>query len=503
MKAWQHELEMLRNAVPADFSENPSDWSGVEKVLDSRRALLGMLWKSEVPGSRAPESVFTAAIQAWHNRGYDVSEAEELMVKAWEAHAAGRYGELEKLSGQILRALWRAPKDPSSPYWKYAQPTTWEEISAAMPAVKDGAAADRTVADGAAADGAVAGSVAARAGADAAGAGSAGRGQRRFAPVPEGAELERRIHAGWLGQIVGGAYGTALEGYTGETLRRVYGDKLNYYVKEPETYNDDITYELAFLAAADEKGKDFTSDDIADKWLELIPFGWSAEYFALENLRRGLYPPQSGSFGNFYSEWIGAQMRTMVCGLVAPGDPLRAARYAFMDSIVSHEKNGVYGGIHSAVLTSLAFVMDDAKDLLLESRRYVPDGTQFAALLDDVTESVQKHPSHLDSWARIEERLKTYNWIHTYPNMAAVVHALWYCENDFDRALRILADCGMDVDCNAGEVCCALGVMLPEAIGEKWTKPFNDLLKTYVPGYEEMRISELAKWTYGVCEKLR
>ena len=36
-------------------------------------------------------------------------------------------------------------------------------------------------------------------------------------------------------------------------------------------------------------------------------------------------------------------MRTMVCGLVAPGDPLRAAEYAYLDSIVSHDKNGVYG----------------------------------------------------------------------------------------------------------------------------------------------------------------
>ncbi len=85
-----------------------------------------------------------------------------------------------------------------------------------------------------------------------------------------------------------------MEGYTGDAIREAYGDRLNYYVAEPETYNDDITYELAFLAAADEAGPGLSSRDIANKWLELIPSGWSAEYFALENLRRGIYPPGIG-----------------------------------------------------------------------------------------------------------------------------------------------------------------------------------------------------------------
>lgn len=465
MKAWEQEYEMRKKASPQNLKGRPSGWSSINEILKSRKMLLDTLWKTEVPGSGAPESMFAEMVQAWHNRGYDVSEAEALLVEADRALEAENHGELERLTGRIQQSLRRASKDESNPYWQFNHPEDWEDIKAAFS--------------------------------------KSTPGRPGFPASPDEAVIERRILSGWQGQIVGGAYGTALEGYTGEALRQAYGDKLDFYVKEPETLNDDITYELAFLASVDERGKDFESADIADKWLELIPFGWSAEYFALENLRRGIYPPESGRFGNFFSEWIGAQMRTMVCGLVAPADPLRAAEYAYRDSVVSHEKNGVYGGIHSAVLTSMAFAVHDTRELLELSRDYIPEGSQFARFFDEAMISVGKHKDYLSSWSEISDRLKNYNWIHTYPNMAAVVHALWYSEGNFDRALRILADCGMDVDCNAGEVGCAIGVMHPESICGKWTKPFAGILKTYLSGYEQMQITDLSAWTFKVYKMLQ
>ncbi|MCK5196897.1 MAG: ADP-ribosylglycohydrolase family protein, partial [Spirochaetales bacterium] len=198
--------------------------------------------------------------------------------------------------------------------------------------------------------------------------------------------------------------------------------------------------------------------------------------------------------------WIGAQMRTMVCGYLAPGDPLKAAEYAYMDSSVSHETNGIYGGIHSAVLSSLAFVMENTREVLLRSREYIPGKTEFAHFFDMTMESVQKHSNHIASWENLEDSIKTYNWIHTYPNMMAVVHSLWYCNDDIGRAFRILADCGMDVDCNAGEAGSVLGIMFP--IDPIWTDPFNDTLETYVPGMEKMKISELASWTADIARKM-
>lgn len=468
MRAWEREYDKYTGARPVDFAEDPSDWSGIDKVLIARRAQVRMFWDSRVPGSRAPESLYTAMIQAWFNQGYEVSEAESLLDEALEAFDAQNHGKLERLSGRILKALVEAPVDTSHSSHRFSRPQTWEEIRNLMPGSKKPESDSEN-------------------------------------PFPaDQADLRQKILGGWLGQIAGGSYGTALEGYAGRTLRNTYGDRMNTYIKEPETLNDDITFELAVLKAAELATRNdgiLRADDIADMWLEYIPFGWSAEYFALENLRRGIFPPESGRQGNFFSEWIGAQMRTMVCGYLAPGNPMKAAEYAWMDSSVSHDTNGTYAGIHSAVLSSLAFSCSDSRILLEKSLEYIPVGTEFLWLLETALESVRSHESHIESWESLTDILKTYNWIHAYPNMVAVVHALWFCGNDIGRAFRILGDCGADVDCNAGEVGSAMGIMFP--IDPRWTDPFNDSLETYVPGLERLKISELADWTADIASGLK
>ena len=82
MKAWEYEYKKLHMALPVDFEKNPSDWTGVETTIRNRHELLGLFWDSQVPGSRAPESIYLAMIQAWHNRGSDVTEAEKLIEPA-------------------------------------------------------------------------------------------------------------------------------------------------------------------------------------------------------------------------------------------------------------------------------------------------------------------------------------------------------------------------------------------------------------------------------------
>src|SRR5450756_3195524 len=66
---------------------------------------------------------------------------------------------------------------------------------------------------------------------------------------------------GWVGQLAGGAFGTAIEGYTGQRISEVYGD-VRSYVTDPETMNDDVVYELSLLDAFESHGRGLTSQDI-------------------------------------------------------------------------------------------------------------------------------------------------------------------------------------------------------------------------------------------------
>jgi hypothetical protein len=140
--------------------------------------------------------------------------------------------------------------------------------------------------------------------------------------------------------------------------------------------NDDVVYELVLLDVFEQKGRKFTSSDLALEWVRQIPFGWSAEWVALENLWAGILPPESASFRNPYSDWIGAQMRGMICGMLAPGKPMEAARLAFTDASISHCANGVYGELYSAVLVALAFLKNDPRELVRLGLGWLPQKSE-------------------------------------------------------------------------------------------------------------------------------
>jgi len=102
----------------------------------------------------------------------------------------------------------------------------------------------------------------------------------------------------------------------------------------------------------------------------------------------------------------------------------------------------------------------------------------------------------------IEDEFKQYNWVHLYPNAACVITSLWFSNGIFDKAMKIVAQAGFDVDCNAGEVGSIIGVMKGmNALSDYWIKPFNDNLETYVRGFENIKISELTELTVKLLKE--
>ncbi len=453
MKAWEYALQMRKSAQPV--LDEKGSWTESVDFSIFPKKLVELFWQSNVPGSKAPECLIAGAIQSMENMGRNVNQAESLFEFGLELLKQGKIDRLKPITSSIFKNLREATVDTNHPYHRYNRPLEWETISADFP--KD---------------------------------------------YPEQiTDLYDKILGGWLGQIAGASMGTKLEGYTGEVLERCFGPKLGYYIERPDTYNDDITYEIAFLEALKENDV-LTSHEIASKWLELIPFGWSAEYIALENLKMGIFPPQSGRFNNPFQEWIGAQMRCMVHGLLRPARPKEAAYLAYLDSCISHSGNGVYGGIHSAVMTSLAFVQNDVRNLIEESKKYVPKNTEFEDVLTDIIEKCKNNNSWRSIRSTIEEKFKRYNWIHVYPNLCCVITALWYGEGDFDETMRIVSALGYDVDCNAGEIGTILGVIKgAHNLPDRWVTPLGNRLQTYLNGFEDVKITDLARLTVDMTAK--
>jgi ADP-ribosylglycohydrolase len=452
LKAWEIDRRLRLSAVPMDRRKAASQWFTSATAFPSGDDLMALFWEARVPGSGAPEIPYVEMVEAMANRGYEMSAAEALLPEGLRLARMKDRNSLRVLTCRLLAAIHAAPRDPDSLYWQHEHPASWEEVLAAMQAEA--------------------------------------RSSPGVPKAPEG--LEEKILSGWLGQLAGGAFGTAIEGYHSDQIAAVYG-VIDDYITTPETVNDDVTYELVFLDVFERRGRALTSVDIGLEWVRQIPFGWSAEWVALHNLADGILPPTSSSHRNPYNEWIGGQMRGMVCGMLAPGWPLEAARLAHLDALVSHAANGVYGEMYAAVLTSLAFQHSDPRQLVVEALGFLPQKSQYVQVVRGCLETLSREADPKRAWSILDRRFEQYNWIHAYPNIAADLLALWHCDGDMTNAFRLLAHAGLDVDCNAGLVGNLLGVM--HGVPERWSAPLGDLLETYVPGKERLSIRRLAERT--------
>ena len=452
MKAWEYTYQKTKNAVPQVLSEEEQTWTMLQEVEKGNDALLRAQWSSNVPGSAAPESVIAGAVQSLESLGYRVDEAEKVIEAGLAALEKGDMCALNILTAKMYRLMDTLVKNNDSPYWNY---TVYQDFETHARAVS-------------------------------------------FPPPVQfdlhSEDFYNRTRAAWLGRLAGGALGTALEGYTTEQLRKKFGE-IRDFVRPPNTYNDDITYEIAFLFACVQKGKALISADIADQWLALVPTGWSAEQIALDNLRRGIYPPESGYWKNPYREWIGAQMRGAICGQVVPGNPREAGRLAWLDGVISHAGNGVLGEVFNAVLVSMAFTERDTRRLLDKAIGLIPRDSEYYSVLSFARDAAGK--GDFDSaWAACEEKYKQYNWIHAYPNAAAEVVALWFGNGNFDETMHFISMCGQDVDCNAAQIGAVLGAQGGmAAVPERWYLPLGTTIKTYLRVHKEIELDTLVKQT--------
>mgnify|MGYP005840793961 CR=1 FL=1 len=456
-KAWEIEREMRKNAVPLDRRTHASQWLEHVKTFYEADQVI-RFWRNRVPGSGAPDSLYVGMVQSMANRGYDVSAAEELLPIGLALAEQGEVAELRVLTAILMEQIFKAPLDTQCAYHSFYHPCDWESIIAAMSPNVD-----------------------------------------KSIHLIMQKDFDERIYHGWLGQLAGGSFGTVLEGYDGEQIGHVYGE-INAYITQPETMNDDVIYELVFLDAFEKKRRAITSREVALEWVRQIPYGYSAEWVALNNIKNGIFPPESGSFRNPYSDWIGAQMRGMVCGMLSPGCPFEAVRLGYIDGVISHSANGLYGEMYAAALTSLAFVENDVHEMVEAGVDYLPQESEYSAVVKEVLEVLRQNIYAKDAWKTLDERFREYHWIHAYPNIAASLCALWYGDGDMTLSFSLLAQAGLDVDCNAGLVGTILGIM--NGVPTAWSEPLGDLLETYLPGKEKLSIRQLAKRTAILARKV-
>ena len=427
----------------------------------ARETWIRGLWQLEVR-----EGVFihpTAdLVQEMGNKGYDIAAIETMMPKGHQYYKEGHLQDLLLLISDINRLLRQAqlihPEQLTIPKTLEEIRATWPQPPAAMP------------------------------------------------PALDPQIYNDKVYGTWLGKCIGGAFGLPVEGWTHERIAAAYCEMRDYVVKPPETLNDDTGYGILLLHAIEEYGPDFTSEQLGREWVAHLPLEttYTAERAAIENMLRGIMPPESGEVNNPYNWWVGGLMKGEVCGLLAPGRPELAAKLAIRDGVIAHSGEGVYGEIFIAVLVSTAFYETDIHKLLETALAYIPPQSK----LTEVVRQTMAWSAQADDWHEPMRKVyetygRQYHWVHTFPNAAMMVIGLLFGKGDFEESLRITALCGLDADTTTSQVGALMGVIVGEAkIPAKWKEPLDDRLETYVEGFEKLRISEMADKSIKVNQSL-
>jgi ADP-ribosylglycohydrolase len=347
------------------------------------------------------------------------------------------------------------------------------------------------------------------------------------------AEFERRLHGGWLGRICGCLLGKPVEGASRSDIR-IWGEAtrnwpLKGYFREPTpaqlkameangfkrklgarlrpmlagqirgmVEDDDTNYTVIGFGIVKQWGAAFTPADVATCWMNNVPVlhTFTAERAAYRNFVANVVPPRSASFRNPYREWIGAQIRADYFGYANPGDPERAAEWAWRDASISHVKNGIYGEMWVAAMLAAAYVETDWARIIRAGLAQVPAKCRLREEVEKVLAMRAAGVTYAEAADRIHAQWNEgvgHHWCHTNSNAQIVALGLLYGDNDFEKTIAGAVMPGFDTDCN-GATCGSLwgvrnGV---DKVPGKWARPMRDTIHTGVDGYHKARIGNLA-----------
>jgi ADP-ribosylglycohydrolase len=358
-------------------------------------------------------------------------------------------------------------------------------------------------------------------------------GPRRLSlPLTE-AEVEDRLLGAWLGRCAGCTLGKPVEGWSRKRIRdylELAGEYplqdyiplvesppewVSFHPSHLETVrgrirymarDDDIDYTILGLHVLEQFGPGFTTLNVAETWLTHLPYRmvYTAERVAYRNLVNGLQPPQTAAYRNPYREWIGAQIRADGFGYAAAGLPEAAAELAFRDATLSHVKNGIYGEMFVAAMLAAALATDDVRKVIEIGLSEIPARSRLAAAMRQVMDWHEQYNDWEQAWGAVNASFGGYHRVHTINNAAVVLLGLLYGEGDLEQSITVAVMGGWDTDCNGATVGSIVGAMKgARALPEKWVGPLNDRVRSYVIGYDNTRISELARRTGNVARQVR
>ena len=268
--------------------------------------------------------------------------------------------------------------------------------------------------------------------------------------------------------------------------------------------DDDLNYTMLALALMEERGRAFTTDDVADRWLKDLPGlrVFTAERAVYRNLLDAIEPVDAARIRNPYREWIGAQIRTDLYGWVSPGDPHAAAELAWRDARLSHVRNGVYGAMFVAAMAAAACVASDVETVIAAGLSVVPPRSRLARSVGLAVDLARRGVADEKAIDQLYAAHDGLHWVHVLNNAAVVALALAASGHDFSRAITAAVSAGWDTDSNGATVGGLVGALTgASALPVRWTRPLKGRIASSLRGFDGATFDGLASRTLALVAR--
>ncbi|MHB8997890.1 MAG: ADP-ribosylglycohydrolase family protein [Armatimonadota bacterium] len=315
-------------------------------------------------------------------------------------------------------------------------------------------------------------------------------------------EYRDKVFACWLGKNIGGTLGMPYECNKAKQALTFYDP-----LPQENAPNDDLDMQIVWLQMMRDNDVYPTLTQFSDYWIEhLSPYPWCEYGFCRRNFERGLRPPMSGAFENYFIDEMGSPIRSEIWACVAPGDPQLAAALSWNDAILDHAGGeGVYGEMFWAAIESAAFVISDPRVLIQIGLDMIPLWSRISRVVREV---IWCRDNDI-CWDEARERvLKGFG--HDSPCHAPQNHGFtimgWLYGEDFGDKLCKAVNCGYDTDCSGATLGSVLGIIGgTAAIPAEWRDPIGDtiVLHKFTANLDcAKNVGELTDHTVEIAEKM-
>jgi hypothetical protein len=281
--------------------------------------------------------------------------------------------------------------------------------------------------------------------------------------------------------------------------------------------NDDIYINLLFLYSLRKYGIDVDPVTVAHEWDRKIRKVWHANDAGLQNIRKGILPPDSGNPRyNLHADDIDFQIESDVFGMIAPGMPQVSSRYGQRMGHIMNYGDGVYGGMFISAMYTQAFFATNIREVVENGLKAIPARSLYAQLIRDVIQWHDENPNdwlktwHLvqAKWGEVDHCPDGYKQpfnIDAKLNGGYVVMGLLYGNGDWYKTMNYATRGGQDADCNPANAAGILGTLIgAHAIPAEYREPLHNTYwnKTLAGLPDSFEIDVLAEDTAQVGLKV-